>query len=159
MASIIADPALVTGELMDAWAEDFDAWDICDQVCMNLFEKTPMAWDKVRQWSTRDEEYVKRAAYALLACLAWHDKAAPDDSFIDLLPVIRAGADDGRNFVKKAVSWALRNIGKRNLRLHSEALVLAHELGQMDVRTARWIANEVIRDLNTDATRRRLALD
>jgi 3-methyladenine DNA glycosylase AlkD len=157
VASIIADPAQMTGDMMDTWVADLDAWDICDQVCMNLFEKTPLAWTKIGEWSTREEEFVRRAAYALLACLAWHDKTAPDQAFIDLLPVIRAGAGDGRNFVKKAVSWALRNIGKRNQNLHTAALALAHQLGQSHERTSRWIANDVIRDLNTDATKRRLA--
>lgn len=156
VASMIDDPKQVTGEQMDTWAKDFQAWDVCDQVCMNLFEKTPLAWQKVREWSARDEEFVKRAAFALIACLAWHDKKASDPSFIDLLPLIKAQAGDGRNYVKKAVSWALRHIGKRNANLHPIAVATAHELQQANSKPARWIASDTLRDLASDATQRRI---
>ena len=156
VAAMIEVPSEVSGAQMDEWVQGFNSWDVCDQVCMNCFEKTTLAWGKVRDWSTREEEFVKRAAYALVACLAWHDKQAPDEAFLAVLPVIRAGATDGRNMVKKAVSWALRNIGKRNPRLHAEALATAEELQQMDARSAQWIARDVVRDLTSATTRRRL---
>jgi 3-methyladenine DNA glycosylase AlkD len=157
LASMVDLPGAVTEDQMEAWVTDFDAWDVCDQVCMNLFEKTPWAWSKIGEWSTRDEEFVKRAAFALLACLAWHDKDAPDALFLALLPVIEAGATDGRNYVKKAVSWALRNIGKRNPALHAVALETAGRLRASDARPAQWIAGDVIRDSHREATVRRLA--
>jgi len=157
LASMVDEPEQVDEAQMDAWAAEFDSWDVCDQVCMNLFEKTPLAWGKILEWSGRDEEYVKRAAYALIACLAWHDKRAEDEKFVELIPVIKAGAADGRNYVKKAVSWALRNIGKRNPRLHQVALEAARELQGLEAKSARWIGSDAIRDLTSDATQRRLA--
>lgn len=147
VASMIDVPAEVTDAQMEAWVVDFAAWDVCDQVCMNLFEKTPLAWQKIHDWSTRDEEFVKRAAFALIACLAWHHKTATDDQFVVLIPVIRAGATDERNMVKKAVSWALRNMGKRSPTLRTVALQTAQDLRQIDSRPARWIAADVQRDL------------
>jgi 3-methyladenine DNA glycosylase AlkD len=157
LASMVDRPEEVTEEQMEAWVRDLDSWDVCDQLCMNLLDKTPLAWRKVREWSHREQEYVKRAAYALIACLAWHDKAAPDQAFIDLMPLIVAGATDGRNYVKKAVSWALRHIGKRNPRLHGVALQTAAELSEVEAPSARWIAAQAVRDLNSGATQRRLA--
>ena len=156
VASMLDIPAEVTETQMEAWVVDFNSWDVCDQVCMNLFDKTPLAWQKVRDWSQREEQYVKRAAYALIACLAWHDKHAPDENFIDLLPLIKTGASDERNYVKKAVSWSLRNIGKRNSTLNAIALQTAHDLKEMDSKPARWIGSDAVRDLTSDATKRRL---
>ncbi len=156
VAAMIDRPEALTGEQMDAWAAGFNSWDVCDQVCMNLFEKSPLAWEKIAVWSEREEEYVVRAAYALIACLAWHDKGAPDEAFIGLFPVLRRGATDERNYVKKAVSWALRNIGKRNPRLNRAALEVAEEIGQMGSRAARWIAADTIRELSSEAVRSRL---
>ena len=156
VASMVGEPEKVTGQQMEAWVREINSWDVCDQVCMNLFDKAPLAWRKVFDWSERKEEFVKRAAYALLACLAWHDKEAPDDAFTRMLPVIKAGADDERNYVKKAVSWALRNIGKRNAQLNAAALETAEELKAMDSKTAKWIANDVVRDLTGDTAKRRL---
>ncbi len=156
LAAMVGVPEAVSEAQMEAWVVDFQSWDVCDQVCMNLFEKTPLAWTKIRDWSAREEEYVRRAAYALLACLAWHDKRAPDQAFIELLPVIHAGATDGRNYVKKAVSWALRNIGKRNPALHAQALAAAEELRQLNAPAARWIASDVVRDLGSETAQRRL---
>ncbi len=155
-ASIIADPQVVDSALMDAWVQDFNSWDVCDQVCMNLFEKTVLAWEKVDEWSLREEEFVKRAAYALLACLAWHDKQASDDKLITQFPLIRRGATDPRKYVKKAVSWALRNIGKRNLALNAAAIREAQEIQQIDSPAARWIASDVLRELQGEAVQRRL---
>jgi 3-methyladenine DNA glycosylase AlkD len=147
LASMIDVPEEVSQAQMEAWVGDFDSWDVCDQVCMNLFEKTPMVWEKIREWAEREEEFVKRAAFALIACLAWHDKKASDEAFIDLIPLIKAGATDGRNYVKKAVSWALRHIGKRNLALNEAAIRAAEELQQVDAPAARWVASDVIRDV------------
>jgi 3-methyladenine DNA glycosylase AlkD len=156
LASMVDVAETVTNEQMEAWVADFNSWDVCDQVCMNLFEKSPLAWQKIREWHRRDEEFVKRAAYALIACLAWHDKKAPDTAFLDLMPLVKEGATDSRNYVKKAVSWALRNVGKRNQMLHAAALETAHALQEMDSRPARWIAADTIRDLTSAATQRRL---
>jgi 3-methyladenine DNA glycosylase AlkD len=156
LASMVDVPEEVTEEQMEDWVVDFNSWDVCDQVCMNLFDKTPMAWHKVQDWSQREQEYVKRAAYALIACLAWHDKGAPDEKFITLLPLIKTGATDERNYVKKAVSWALRNIGKRNPNLNAIALQTAQELKETDSKPARWIGSDALRDLTSDATKRRL---
>jgi len=123
---------------------------------MNLFQKTPLAWKKVRDWANRDEEFVKRAAFALIACLAWHNKEASDKEFIDLIPIIVEGATDERNLVKKGVSWALRHIGKRNTNLNEVALKAAKEMQRMDSRSARWIASDALRYLTSEATKRRL---
>jgi len=156
VASMIANPDKLTEEQMEDWVKDFNSWDVCDQVCMNLFEKVPIAWDKIVEWSQRNEEYVKRAAFALIACLAWHDKKAEDEKFIELFPVIKQGSTDERNFVKKAVNWALRHIGKRNKNLNEAAIDTAREIRQLDSKAARWIANDAIRELESEAVRRRL---
>ena len=156
LASMIGEPEKLTEKQMEKWVKDFDSWDVCDQVCMNLFEKTPFVWEKVFDWSKRDEEFVKRTAFALIACLAWHDKEAEDERFIELFPVIRSGATDQRNFVKKAVSWALRNIGKRNPNLNMEALKAAKDIGLIDSKPAQWIASDVIRELESEGVQKRL---
>ena len=156
VAALVDQPDQVTEQQMEDWVEDFEAWDVCDQVCMNLFDKTPLAWQKVRDWAERDEEFVKRAAFALLACLAWHDKAADDQRFIELLPLFARAAADQRNYVKKAVSWALRTIGKRNARLNQAAIQTARELQQLDSKAARWVAADALRELAGEAVQRRL---
>lgn len=156
LAALIDRPDEVTGAQMEAWVKDLNSWDVCDQVCLNLFDKTPLAWQKIPDWSKREEEFVKRAAFALIAGLAWHNKQAADDDFIRLLPVIKAGVTDERNFVKKAVSWALRHIGKRNLNLNDVALKAAQELRESDSKPARWVASDAIRDLTSETTQRRL---
>jgi 3-methyladenine DNA glycosylase AlkD len=156
LAAFLADPKQVTPEQMDAWAADFNSWDVCDQACCSLFDRTPYAWDKAREWAGREEEYVRRGAFALLAGLAVHDKETPDQMFIDTFPLIRAAADDPRNFVKKAVNWALRNIGKRNQALNREAIRLAEELLEMDDRAARWIARDALRELRSEKVQQRL---
>jgi 3-methyladenine DNA glycosylase AlkD len=157
LASMIGEPRELTAAQMDSWVEGFDAWDVCDQACMNLFARSPLAWQKVRDWAERPEEYVKRAAFALLACLAWHDRSSPDEQFIEFLPLIQAGASDNRHFVKKAVSWALRNIGKRNQRLQVEALQFARKMEDADSAVARWIGRDAVRDLTSEAAQRRAA--
>ncbi len=156
MAALMDNAHAVTEEQMEEWVKDFNSWDVCDQVCMNLFDKTPHAWKKVRDWSAREEEFVRRAAFSLIACLAWHDKKADDKMFVDLLPVIQDAATDERNYVKKAVSWALRHIGKRNLSLNREALQTARLIQKIDSRAARWIASDAIRELEGEAVQRRL---
>jgi len=155
-AAMVGIPEKLTEEQMEKWVVGFNSWDVCDQVCMNLFEKSPFVWKKIIDWSERDEEYVKRTAYSLIACLAWHDKNEKDDRFIELFPVIKKGATDERNFVKKAVSWALRNIGKRNKSLNKEARKVAKEIKKMDSKAARWIASGVIKELESEAVQRRL---
>jgi 3-methyladenine DNA glycosylase AlkD len=153
---MIDEPEKLTEEQMEEWVKDFDSWDVCDQVCMNLFEKTPLAWKKIHDWSEREEEFVKRAAFALIACLAWHEKELPDEKFIELFQVIKQGSSDERNYVKKSVNWALRNIGKRNAVLNRAAIRLAEEIGQADSRAARWIASDALRELKSDAVQRRV---
>jgi 3-methyladenine DNA glycosylase AlkD len=156
VAGMVGDPAKLTEEQMENWVKGINSWDVCDQVCMNLFEKNQLAWKKIVDWSEREEEFVKRTAFSLVACLAWHDKKASDDKFIEFLPVIIREATDERNFVKKAVNWALRNIGKRNLRLNGAAINAAKEIQRLDSKAARWIAADAIRELESDAIQSKL---
>jgi len=156
VAGMIAEPEKLTDEQMEDWVVDINSWDICDQVCMNLFEKTPLAEKKINEWSVREEEFVKRTAYALIACLAWHDKEAGDEDFIKYFPIIVAGSTDERNFVKKAVNWALRNIGKRNQNLNEQALLCARQIQEIDSKSARWIASNARRELESDKIQERL---
>ena len=158
VASMIADPAQLTAEVMEDWVKDFNSWDVCDQVCMNLFDKSELAWLKVQEWNHRDEEFVKRAAFALIACLAWHQKDTEDQKFIELLPLTIEQATDPRNFVKKSISCALRHIGKRNKILHREALRTARQIRKIDAKPARWIASDVIRELENPKIKERLGL-
>ena len=158
LATLIADPTQVTDSLMESWAKDFDSWAVCDAGCCNLFDKTKFAWRKAIEWSRREEEYVKRAGFALMAALAVHDKSATDEKFLKFLPAIRRGAIDDRNFVKKAVNWALRQIGKRNRTLHRAALETARRISALDSRAARWIAADALRELESDAVERRLRI-
>jgi len=153
LACFIAEPARVTPALMNRWVKDFDSWDVCDQCCMNLFDKTPYAYEKVKEWSVRKEEFVRRAAFALMACLAVHDKEASNRDFQRFFPMIKTSATDPRNYVKKAVNWALRQIGKRNAFLHREALRTANEIAKMDSSSARWIAADAIRELKSKTPR------
>jgi len=156
LAAMVDESEKLTERQMDDWVKDFNSWDVCDQVRMNLFEKTPLAWKKIRDWSKREEEFVKRAAFALMACLAWHDRNAEDTQFTALFPIIRAGSTDERNFVKKAANWAIRNIGKRNRNLNRAALGAAEEIRQLDSKAARWIASNAIRELKSEAVQKRL---
>jgi len=156
LAAMIDRPDKVTEQQMEEWVKDIDSWDVCDQVCMNLFEKVPFVLKKINEWSDREEEFVKRTAFSLIACLAWHAKEAHDEDFIRFLPTIKSGAMDERNFVKKAVNWALRHIGKRNLNLNKAALETAEEIHQIDSKAARWIASDAIRELQSEAVQRRL---
>jgi 3-methyladenine DNA glycosylase AlkD len=147
LAALVGDPMQVTQSQMECWTKDFDSWDVCDQVCMNLFDRTPYAYDKAAEWSQREEEFVKRAGYALMACLAVHDKKAHDSRFVSFLPLIKRGSLDGRNFVKKGVNWALRQIGKRNAILNGLAVQCAEEILLEDSRSSRWVAKDALREL------------
>jgi 3-methyladenine DNA glycosylase AlkD len=156
VAAMIDEPGKLSEVQMEDWVKDIDSWDVCDQVCMNLFEKTPLAWKKILDWSKREEEFVKRTAFALIACLAWHDKDAEDEKFIKLLPVMKREATDERDLVKKAVNWALRNIGKRNPSLNKAAIKTAKEILTIDSKAARWIASDAVRELESEPVKRRL---
>jgi 3-methyladenine DNA glycosylase AlkD len=156
LACFIDDPKKVTTEQMDLWANDFDSWDICDQACTSLFDLSPLAYKKVYQWADNEKEFVKRAAFSLIAGLAVHDKKATDDQFISFLNIIKKQSTDDRNYVKKAVNWALRNIGKRNPTLNKKALQTAKEIKQIDSKTARWIASDAIRELESKKIQEKL---
>jgi 3-methyladenine DNA glycosylase AlkD len=156
LAAMVGDSDKLTEEQMEDWVKGINSWDVCDQVCMNLFEKNQLAWRKIVDWSEREEEFVKRTAFSMIACLAWHDKKASDEKFIELLPVIIRGATDERNFVKKAVNWALRNIGKRNLNLNEAAINAAKEIKRLDSKSARWVASDTLRELESAAIQSRL---
>ncbi|QSZ67259.1 DNA alkylation repair protein [Methanofollis aquaemaris] len=148
LATLIDDPAQVTHAQMEAWAGVFDSWEICDLCCQNLFVLTPHARKTAEAWMRRDKEYVKRAGFVLVAKLARAEKDSDDEWFLASFDAIRAGAKDPRNFVKKAVSWALREIGKRNERCREEAIALAEELAASNDPTQRWIGKDTLRDLN-----------
>lgn len=156
VAIFIDDPKALTEAQMEAWIKDFDSWDITDQACMGLFTHWPLAYDKVVEWSYRTPEFERRAAFSLLAGLTVHDKKAENEKFIRLLPVIESAATDERNFVKKAVNWALRQIGKRNEVLNLEAIACARRIQQLPSKSARWIAADALRELTGEAVQQRL---
>jgi 3-methyladenine DNA glycosylase AlkD len=156
LASLVDEPAMVSEAQMEAWVADLDSWDVCDGVCGNLFDRTPFALDKAVEWSSREPEFQKRAAFALMASAAVHRKDLPDAAFASLLPVIRAQAIDERNYVKKAVSWALRQIGKRSSGLNRRAIRTAEQIERIDSRAARWVARDALRELRSDAVQARL---
>lgn len=149
LAGLIDEPSLVTEQQMEKWVKGFNSWDVCDQVCMNLFDKTEFAWTKPFEWSKRQEEFVKRTGFALMAALAFHDKKTDDEKFLKFFPLINRESTDERNFVRKAVNWALRQIGKRNKNLCREALKIAQEIQKEnpDNKTAKWIAGDATREL------------
>jgi 3-methyladenine DNA glycosylase AlkD len=156
LAAFVDDPFQVTEDHMEAWAAQFDSWDIVDGVTRSLFDRTPFAWIKAREWSGRPEEFVKRAAFAMVAGIAVHDKAAPDRVFRAFLPVIEREAGDPRNYVRKGVNWALRQIGKRNRALNEAAIACAERILASGERSARWVASDALRELRTDYTQIRL---
>jgi len=147
LATMLDVPALVTPQQMEAWVADLDSWDVCDAVCMDLFDDTPYAFDKAKEWAAREEEFVRRAAFALMAALAFRAKPHPDEAYEPFFELIKQHSTDERNFVKKAVNWALRQIGKRNDRLLLRAIEVAREIEQIDSRSARWIAKDALREL------------
>lgn len=151
LASMVDDPAQVTIKQITAWVNDFNSWDICDQVCGNLFDRTPHVAACVTKFSTSKKEFVKRAAFTLMAGYAVHNKPAPDAAFKSFLLVIEREAYDGRNFVMKAVNWALRGIGKRNAALHIEAIKTAERILTQDSKSARWVASNALKELHSDA--------
>lgn len=147
LAGFVDDPSKVTEGQLEEWVGDFDSWDLCDQVCSGLFDKTRFAYKKAFEWSSRKKEFEKRAGFVLMAALSVHDKTAEDYKFEAFLPVIRRESTDERNFVKKAVNWALRQVGKRNARLNASAIKTACEIGKIDSKAARWIASDALREL------------
>lgn len=147
LASMIDDPKKVTGVQINTWAKEFNSWDVCDQVCGNLFDRTPFAVNKAKEFSQRKEEFVKRAGFTLMATYAVHNKKEKDEVFLSFFPFIEKGAEDERNFVKKAVNWALRQIGKRNENLQQEAIKLAERIAKQESKSAKWIARDALTDL------------
>ncbi|HUE83448.1 MAG TPA: DNA alkylation repair protein [Pyrinomonadaceae bacterium] len=141
---------------MDRWCKDFDSWAICDTVCFHLFDRTPHAWEKVTDWSNERDEFVRRAAFALIASLAVHDKRASTDQFARCLPLIEKATTDERNFVNKGVSWALRVIGRRNREIHAAAVILAKSLSESPNASARWVGKDALKDLTKPAVLKRL---
>ena len=156
LAAFVDEPGKVTRSQMNAWAADFDNWAVCDSTCFHLFDRTPPAWEKARQWAASPREFVRRAGFVLMASLALHDKSAPDEEFEKFLPLIRRAADDERNFVSKAVNWALRQIGKRNLALREAAVALAGDLASSSEAAPRWVGKDALRELTRPALRERL---
>ncbi len=152
LAALVGEPDKVTPGQMDQWVRNFDSWDICDSVCCHLFDRTPLALRKVREWTRREREYEKRAGFVLMAGLAVHDKKAPDGTFLAFLPILRRESGDNRNFVRKAVNWALRQIGKRNPGLRRAALKEALRIQKQDSPSARWIAADALRELRNPKT-------
>jgi 3-methyladenine DNA glycosylase AlkD len=157
LAALIEEPAKVTSRQMDAWAAEFDSWDICDQVCSKVFARTPYVATKVPKWAKDRREFVRRAAFATIAGYTVHAKDADDTRFLPFLAIIEAASTDERNFVRKAVNWALRQIGKRSPTLHKPALALAKKLADSDNRPARWIGKDAVRELTDPVQTARIA--
>lgn len=156
LASMVDEKEKVTEKQMDSWTEDFDSWDVCDQTCMNLFRETKFGHKKAVEWCKRKEEFVKRAAFALMAALAAGDKKTHDDDFEKFLPLIIKASTDERNFVKKAVNWALRQVGKRNGNLNKKAITTAKQIEKINNKAAKWIAKDAIRELESQTVQKRL---
>lgn len=156
LAALIADPRRLERSTAEEWASNLDSWDVCDQLCSCLLDRTPYATELIESWTRRDDEYVKRAGFVIMAALAVHDKRAPDSLFLGFLPRIVEGAADEKNFVRKAVNWALRQIGKRNLALNREAVRTAHEVAKLGGRSASWVAKDALRELTDERTLQRL---
>ena len=156
IATMVEDPDRITSRQADAWVRDLDSWDLCDGFAYDLMSYTPMRWSKPAVWARSKHEFVRRAAFALIAGLAVHDKAASDAQFVALFPKLLDASDDDRNFVKKAVNWALRQIGKRNAALNKRAIKLAEQIAARGTRPARWIAADALRELRSDAVQQRL---
>ena len=156
LVSMIDEPTAVSEEQMERWVKDFDSWDVCDQCCMNLFEKTKFAYQKCVEWSSNKQEFVKRAGFALMARLAVSDKKAIDGQFVNFFPIIKRESVDNRNFVKKGVNWALRQIGKRNRNLNKMAIRTAKEIQEVDSKSSKWIASDALRELTDEKIQKRL---
>jgi 3-methyladenine DNA glycosylase AlkD len=152
LATLVEEPGRITPRQMDGWARRFDSWDVCDHACHNLFRYSPLAFPKAAQWAGAKQEFVRRAGFSMMAGLAVKAKSAPDEQFVAFLPLLAEAASDDRNMVKKSVNWALRQIGKRNRRLHKLAIAAGEEIRQQDSRSARWIAADALRELRNPAT-------
>jgi 3-methyladenine DNA glycosylase AlkD len=147
LASLVADPNVISAETMDKWVRETASWDICDACCCNLFDRTPHAWKKIRQWAPNELEFVRRAAFATLAAIAVHDKQAPDNLFLGGLKLIEKYSFDDRNFARKGINWALRQIGKRNPALRKAAIACAERVRDQDTKASRWIGTDALREL------------
>jgi 3-methyladenine DNA glycosylase AlkD len=156
LAGFIGEAEKLTEKEIEQWVKDFDSWDICDQVCSNLFDKTDMAWNKAVEWTKREEEFVRRAGFVMMAVLSVHDKKSKDRDFKKFFPLIEKYSTDERNFVKKAVNWSLRQIGKRSFYLNKEAVKLAKDIGKIEARSAKWIAQDALRELTSEKVQKRL---
>jgi 3-methyladenine DNA glycosylase AlkD len=156
LAAFVDDPEQVAEAQMEGWVSALDSWDVCDQLCGSLFDKTPFAWRKIFEWTERPEEFVRRAGFVLMAALAVHDKKIPDAQFQECFALIVRASGDERNFVKKAVNWALRQIGKRNARLNRKAIKIAEQLIVHDSKSARWVGRDALRELNSDKIHKKL---
>jgi 3-methyladenine DNA glycosylase AlkD len=156
MAALVDVPKQVTEAQLDQWASELDSWDVCDQCCSNLFDKTAFAYEKCFEWTKDEREFVKRAGFVMMATLAVHDKRAGDEEFRQFFPVMLRECGDERNFVRKAVNWALRQVGKRNLRLNQEAIEVCSEMKLLDSKSARWIASDALRELQSAAVQQKL---
>ena len=155
LAALVADPKKLTVAQMNAWTRTFDSWDVCDNAAIHLFRKSPLAWERALEWARDRREFVRRAGFAMFATLAVHDKQAADETFLELLPLIEETATDDRNFVKKAVNWALRQIGKRNPELRKAAINVARRLGESENSAARWVGKDALRELSASSSTRR----
>jgi 3-methyladenine DNA glycosylase AlkD len=158
LATLVADPERFSRDDAERWVQSLDAWDVCDQLCSNLLSRTSFAYECARAWTARDEEFVERAGFALIAALAVHDGSAGDERFLAFLPLIERAAADPRNFVRKAVSWALRQIGKRNLALNAAAIDAAERIAATQPRGRRWVASDALRELTRPDVHERLRL-
>jgi 3-methyladenine DNA glycosylase AlkD len=156
LACFVEDPTKVTEKQMDLWSQAFDSWDICDQACTSLFDLTQFAWIKAFEWAESDYEFVKRGAFSLIAGLAVHDKNASDEKFEQFSSLIKKHSVDERNYVKKAVNWALRNIGKRNLNLNKKMIKLSEDIAKINSKSARWVASDALRELKREKVQLRL---
>ncbi len=149
LASLVGDPGKITPRVMERWARDFASWDVCDACCCNLFDRSPHAWTQVEKFARSPDEFVRRAAFSMTAAIAVHDKAAEDSVFLNALPLIEKYAFDERNFVRKALNWALRSIGKRNAALREAAIACAERIRAQGTPSARWIAADALRELRS----------
>jgi len=156
LAGYIEDPGKVTQKQFEKWIKDFDSWDVVDQVCSSVLDKTRFAYKKIFELAKRKEEFVKRTAFTLICCLTVHDKKMPDKYFIKFFPIIKKASTDERNFVKKAVNWALRQIGKRNKKLNVQAVKLAKEIQQINLKSAKWIASNALSELKNKKVLKRI---
>lgn len=156
LASIVAEIDKLDEKTMDKWIKGFDSWDVCDQVMMNLFYKSPIAYHKAVQWCNRDKEFERRAGFALMAVLGWKDKKAKNSDYDQFIPLILKYSDDDRNYVKKAVNWAIRQIGKKNKSLNKKFIQVAGKIAKLDNKCAKWIANDALHELKSEAVQKRL---